>query len=103
MPKPRVGQSLASAVDSTTVIVIRWPDADLDITCGGAAMVVKGAPVESAGTADPAQMDGTQVGKRYADDALGVELLCTKAGEGTLAVAGDRLLQKDARALPASD
>ena len=101
--KPRVGQSLASTVDSTTVIVVRWPDADLDITCGGAEMVQKGAAVAPAGTPDPSQMGGTLLGKRYADEVLGVELLCTKAGQGTLAVGGKPLLQKDARALPASD
>jgi hypothetical protein len=101
--KPRVGQSLSSTVDSTTVIVVRWPDDDLDITCGGAAMVQKGDGAPSGGTPDPAQMDGAQLGKRYVDESLGVELLCTKAGQGTLAVGGRALPQKAARPLPASD
>ncbi|TQM11199.1 hypothetical protein [Pseudonocardia kunmingensis] len=101
--KPRVGQSLASTVDSTTVIVIRWPDEDLAVTCGGIEMVLKGAAGEPKRTPDPSQMDGTQLGKRYADDVIGIELLCTKAGQGTLAVGGVALPLKDARALPASD
>ncbi|WP_236791928.1 hypothetical protein [Amycolatopsis sp. GM8] len=101
--KPRVGQSLTSTVDSTSVIVVRWPDQDLELTCGGVAMVKKGEPGEGSATADPAQMDGTLLGKRYAAEGLGVELLCTKPGPGTLAIAGTPLPQKEARALPASD
>jgi hypothetical protein len=101
--KPRVGQSLTSTVDSTSVIVVRWPDQDLEITCGGAAMVKMGEKGDGTETADPSQMTGTLLGKRYAADELGVELLCTKQGDGALAVAGTPLPQKEARALPASD
>lgn len=102
--KPRVGTTLVSSTDSTTVIVVRWGDAELEVTCGGAPMVDARGP--EAGTrceADPAQQDGTQLGKRYADADLGVELLCTKAGSGTLTVDGSPLLLKDAKPLPASD
>ncbi|MEV5835213.1 hypothetical protein [Nocardia sp. NPDC052112] len=102
--KPRVGQTLASTVDTTTVIVVRAPQADLEITCGGAAMVdPKGPDAIPAGTADPEQLGGSQLGKRYADEELGVELLCTKAGQGTLAVNGVALPLKNAKPLPASD
>jgi hypothetical protein len=101
--KPRAGQCLTSTFDSTTVIVIRWPDQDLEITCGGVAMIRQGEPVDGAEPADPSQLDGTLLGKRYAADDLGVELLCTKPGSGTLAIAGNPLPQKEARPLPASD
>jgi hypothetical protein len=101
--KPRVGQTLTSTVDTTAVIVVRWPDGDLAITCGGAEMVQKGAAGQTPGAPDPAQMEGALLGKRYADEVLGVELLCVKAGQGTLAIGGAALPQKDARALPASD
>lgn len=102
--KPRVGQTLASTIDATTVIVVRCSQDDLQITCGGAAMIdPHGAAGGTTGVADPAQMDGTQLGKRYADDELGVELLCTKAGQGTLAVNGVPLPLKNAKPLPASD
>ena len=47
--------------------------------------------------------DGTALGKRYADDEIGIELLCTKAGQGDLFVDGARLLMKGAKPLPASD
>jgi hypothetical protein len=102
--KPRVGTSLVSTTDATTVIVIRWGDADLDLTCGGAPMVDARGP--EAGTTrepDPAQQDGTQLGKRYADEERGVELLCSKPGRGTLAIDGAALPLKEAKPLPASD
>jgi hypothetical protein len=102
--KPRVGQTLTSTVDATTVVVVRWPDSDLEITCGGAAMVdPKLSPADTSGVPDPAQMGGSQLGKRYADDGFGVELLCSKAGQGTLAVNGTPLPLKAAKPLPASD
>jgi hypothetical protein len=102
--KPHVGQMLASTVDATTVVVVRWSDDDLDITCGGAAMVdPRGPEAGATGTADPTQMAGSLLGKRYADEELGVELLCTKAGQGTLAVNGVPLPLKSAKPLPASD
>lgn len=102
--KPRVGQTLASTIDTTTVIVVRWPDQDLEVTCGSAVMVdLRGPEAGATGTADPDQSGGTQLGKRYADDALGVELLCTKAGQGTLALNGTALPIKGAKPLPASD
>jgi hypothetical protein len=48
-------------------------------------------------------MGGSLLGKRYSDDELGLELLCTKGGEGTLAVNGTPLPLRDAKPLPASD
>ncbi|MFD9503014.1 hypothetical protein [Streptomyces sp. NPDC060035] len=102
--KPRVGQKLVSTVDTTTVIVVRWPDRDLEVTCGGALMVDAREPGAGvAGVPDPAQMGGSHLGKRYADDGHGVELLCAKPGPGTLAVNGTPLPLKAAKPLPASD
>jgi len=102
--KPRVGQFLASTVDGTTVIVVKAPDGDVTITCGGAAMVdPKAKEQPPAGEADPAQMGGSELGKRYADEDLGLEVLVTKPGQGTIAVNGTPLPLKDAKPLPASD
>jgi hypothetical protein len=102
--KPRVGTSLVSTTDDTTVIVVRWGDADLDLTCGGAPMVdARGPEAGMARQPDPAQQDGTQLGKRYADEEHGVELLCSKPGQGTLALGSVALALKSAKPLPASD
>lgn len=51
--RPRVGQMLASTVDTTAVIVVRCPDGELDITCGGAAMIEGTAPGAVTGTPTP--------------------------------------------------
>lgn len=45
----------------------------------------------------------TLLGKRYADDAQGLEVLCTKSGAGTLTVDGAPMQLKGAKPLPASD
>lgn len=100
--KLTVGQTLHSVVGSATVIVIRAPGAEVTVTCGGEEMTTSPVP---APTASPAsgQSDATLLGKRYADEAVGIELLCTKAGDGTLAVDGSPLRLKEAKPLPASD
>ena len=77
------GTRLKSAVCETQVIVVKAPGAELELTCGGAPMV----PLEDAeagGTLDPAYAGKTLLGKRYAEESAGIELLCTKAGEGSL-------------------
>ena len=43
------------------------------------------------------------MGKRYAEDELGLELLCTQPGAGTLAVGDAPLPIKGAKPLPSSD
>jgi hypothetical protein len=98
----RAGQRLVSAVDSTTVIIIRAPAQEVTLTCGGVVMAPAGEPV-SAVAPDPALMGGTQIGKRYADDAGTIQVLCTKAGGGTLALDGEPLAIQGAKPLPASD
>ncbi|WP_327312154.1 hypothetical protein [Streptomyces sp. NBC_01235] len=101
--RPRVGQMLASTVDTTTVIVVRCPEHEVDITCGGAAMTEENPPGPATGTVDPQLSGGSLLGKRYADEELGLELLCTKPGPGTLAVNGVPLPMKSPKPLPASD
>jgi hypothetical protein len=102
--KPRLGQVLASTVDSTTVIVVRAPVGEIDLTCAGVEMWdPRGGGACPAGEADPAQLAGTQVGKRYVDEQVGLELLCTKPGKGTIAVNGVPLPLCGPKLLPASD
>ncbi len=100
--KFRAGQQLVSAVDSTAVIVIKAPAAECTVTCGGIAMATVGEPVTAA-EPDPSLMGGTQIGKRYVDDADTIQLLCTKPGGGTLALDGQPLQIQAAKPLPASD
>jgi hypothetical protein len=100
--KFRAGQQLVSAVDSTAVIVIRASAGEGTLTCGGVAMA---APDEAVAAVepDPSLMGGTLIGKRYVDEADTIQVLCTKAGSGTLALDGKPLLIQAAKPLPASD
>jgi hypothetical protein len=68
--KPRPGQVLASTVYSTAVLVVRAPDDEIDLTGAGVEMWdPKGGSTGPAGEVDSAQLTGTQMGKRYADEA----------------------------------
>jgi hypothetical protein len=98
----RVGSRWRSTVDATEVMVIRGPATDVDLRCGGQPMVASGTDAGAA-ELDPAYAEGTQVGKRYVDEEIGLELLCSKAGQGTLAVGERSLSLKDAKPLPTSD
>jgi hypothetical protein len=100
--KFRAGQQLVSAVDSTAVIVIKAPAQECTLTCGGVAMAAAGDQVPAA-QPDPSLMDGTQIGKRYVDEGGTIQVLCTKAGGGTLALDGRPLVIQAAKPLPASD
>jgi hypothetical protein len=100
--KLRVGLALASAVDATNIIITRVPDRDVELTCGGVPMIPKGSAAPDV-QPDPAQMNGTLIGKRYVDPADTLEVLCTKPGEGSLALDGVPLVTAEAKALPSSD
>jgi hypothetical protein len=98
----KAGTRLRSATDACEVVVVKAPGEAIDLRCGGHALVAIDAEVTPEGI-EPGFDGGTQLGKRYADEALGLELLCTKAGAGSLSV-GETLLEvKGAKPLPASD
>jgi hypothetical protein len=97
------GSRCKSVADATEVMVVRAPAQPVDLRCGGHPMVPFGAEQPPVAAADAGYLSGTALGKRYADDASGLELLCTKAGAGSLAIGDAPLLQKDAKALPSSD
>lgn len=99
----KVGQSLASSVDTTAVIVVRAPKTDVSLTCGGVDMVVGKKGQGDGSSIDIAYVGGAQLGKRYADDEAGIEILCTKPGSGRLEVDGRVLPLKAAKPLPSSD
>jgi hypothetical protein len=98
------GTRLKSAVCTTEVIVVRAPKDDIDLRCGGQAMALIGQGQEGpAGSVDPSHASGTLLGKRYVAEDAGLEVLCTKGGEGSLSLGEDPILQKDAKPLPSSD
>jgi hypothetical protein len=97
------GTRLRSAVCATEVMVVAAPrDAEVTLCCGGAPMIDGGAAA-AGGTPSPDLADGTQIGKRYVNEAGTLELLCIKPGEGSLSADGVALTVKGAKPLPSSD
>ena len=94
------GKRLKSTVCNTEIMVIAAPG-DVDLTCGGAPMSADGAG--NGGAVEPDFAEGTTLGKRYTNGEGNLEVLCVKAGEGSLAVAGEALKLKDAKKLPKTD
>jgi hypothetical protein len=98
----KAGTRLASTVCTTEVIVVRPPTDKIDLRCGGSPMASPGSAAGDSGI-DLAHRGGTRLGKRYADPGTGLEVLCTKPGDGSLSIGDDAIPIKDAKPLPASD
>jgi hypothetical protein len=98
----RAGQRLKSTACDTEVVVVRAPDGDIDVRCGGEPMVPTDEDA-AKGSVQPGFDEGSLLGKRYASDDGGVELLVTKPGKGSLALGTTPLPRKEAKPLPSSD
>ncbi|MGI9602598.1 MAG: hypothetical protein ACR2QE_11980 [Acidimicrobiales bacterium] len=103
MAELKMGGKLASTVCATEIIVVKTPGGDIDITCGGAAMVDPAGAGDATGTPADGAAEGTLLGKRYVNADESLEVLCTKPGDGSLAIGGEALGLKEAKPLPASD
>ncbi len=99
----KAGSRIRSAVCATEAMVIQAPDGDVDVRCGGAPMLPLGEDPSGDTSLDPAAKGGTQIGKRYVDEGVTIELLCTKPGEGSLSLGATPLALKEAKPLPSSD
>jgi hypothetical protein len=97
------GTRLRSVTDTTEVVVVRVGAEEVDLCCGGTAMAPQGTDVPSGGSPAAGLDEGTKVGKRYEDTEAGLEVLCTKAGPGSLSIGARAMTQKDAKPLPSSD
>jgi hypothetical protein len=95
------GMKLRSGACEAQFIVVRAATGDVDLRCGGAPLLTGDAAGDA--TLDPELSGGSLLGKRYADEDLGLELLCTKAGDGSLTLGGSPLVLKSAKPLPSSD
>jgi hypothetical protein len=101
MTQLKAALRLKSAVCSGEVMIVKCAGNEA-LTCGGAAMLAPGESANGA-EADAGQMDGCQIGKRYVNADETLEVLCVKAGQGSLAVDGQALTVKGAKKLPSSD
>ena len=99
----QAGTRLKSVADETQVVVVRAPKADVDLTCGGRPLVPIDAEVDGAAGIEGGHDGPTLIGKRYADESVGLEVLCTKAGAGGLFLNGSPMQLKEAKPLPSSD
>jgi len=84
-------------------MVIAAPDADVTCSCGGHPMIDAAATPPEGLVISPEAAQGTKLGKRYVSADGKLELLCIKAGEGSLAVGGAALVLEQAKPLPSSD
>lgn len=96
------GDRLRSAVCATEVVVVKVSDGSADIRCGGVAMLPAGQDQPGGATVQEGFGGGTLIGKRYTDGE-DLELLCTKAGDGSLSLGESVLELKGAKPLPSSD
>ena len=103
MAQLKPGTRLRSAVCATEVMVVAAPKSDVTVSCGGAPMASLDVVPPAGATLHPDAAPGTQLGKRYANEAGDLELLCTKPGRGSLACDGKPLAIKGAKPLPSSD
>jgi hypothetical protein len=94
------GTRLKSTVCETEVMVIRSGSGAV-IECGGKPMTDDDSA--ERGEPDAAYLTGTLIGKRYADATGTIEVLCVKAGQGTLCIGAVALQIKNAKPLPSSD
>jgi hypothetical protein len=99
----KAGLRLSSVVCDTEVIVIKAPKEDLDLRCGGTPMVELADATARSGEPVAPHDAGTLIGKRYASGEPAVEVLCTKAGSGSLSIGDEVLAAKEASPLPSSD
>jgi hypothetical protein len=100
-----VGGRWRSTSCTAEVIIVKAPEGEHDLTCGGRPMVplAPGVQVEIVGEPLAPFTEGTGMGKRYRDTDRGIEVLCTKAGAGSLALDGEAIPPAEAKPLPSSD
>jgi len=99
----KAGTRLKSAVCNTEVMIVAAPKDDVDLACGGAPMLDMAADKPGGASVSDDAKEGTQIGKRYVNEAGDLEVLCTKPGEGSLTGGGAALAIKGAKPLPSSD
>jgi len=97
------GSRWKSAVCDAEVVVVRASAQATALECGGHPMAAHGGEKPAGLILDPSRAEGIQVGKRYVDEDTGTEVLCSKAGAGSLSMEGRALQLRAAKQLPASD
>jgi hypothetical protein len=97
------GSRWRSAVCDTEVVVVRAPAGEVALECGGHPMLALDADRPSDRAPAPGFDAGAPIGKRFEEPELGLEVLVSKGGAGSLSVDGTLLAVKGAKPLPSSD
>ena len=82
--------------------MVKAPDKEASLQCGGHEMRPRDETTNMIDIVAGLD-DVVSTGKRYSDDSVGIEVLVTLGGVGTLAVDGVPLDLKSAKSLPSSD
>ena len=98
----KAGSRLACPDCTVELVVVKPPSGPVTLTCSGVEIVEAAADRPAGGHSAP-EGGGTLVGKRYADEETGLEVLCAKPGPGQLAADGRVIEVKGAKPLPSSD
>lgn len=97
------GSRWKSAVCDAELVVVRPPKSAASLECGGHAVIAHGETRAGDLVLSDAHAAGSAAGKRYTDPETGLEVLCSKAGAGSLSVDGRPIGAAEAKKLPASD
>ena len=97
------GSRWKSAVCTAEFVVVRPPSAPGELACGGSPVVAHGVTPPDGLSPSADLSAGSLAGKRYGDVETGLEVLCAKAGAGSLSLSGRPLAIRDAKKLPSSD
>lgn len=97
------GSRWKSAVCDAELVVVRPPKAPVSLECGGAPVVPHAGEKPAGASLSPDHSGGSLAGKRYVDGETGLEVLCSKAGAGSLSVDGRPIGMAEAKKLPSSD
>lgn len=97
------GSRWKSAVCDAEFVVVRPPKTPVTLENGGHPVVPHAGDKPEGAVLSDAHAAGSQAGKRYADAETGLEVLCSKAGAGSLSIDGRPIGATEAKKLPASD
>lgn len=97
------GSRWKSAVCDGEFVVVRPPKSPVSLEAGGHAVIPHAEARAGDLVLSDAHAAGVLAGKRYADAETGMEILCSKAGQGSLSVDGRAIGATESKKLPSSD
>lgn len=97
------GSRWKSAACDVEVVIVKAPNEPGTLACGSMPMLTMAAERPTIVKQPAFDGDGILLGKRYGDPSRNLELLCTRAGQGSLSFEGRPLSVLPTRRLPSSD